>query len=156
MAVKRKKTKKAAVQKGKKKSTGKAGSRKVAKKGRKKTTKKKTTAKKKTGGKKATKAKKAPPAKKAKKAKKGKKRKANAAFMRPLTLSDELGAVIGSKPTPRPQVVKKLWAYIKKHDLQDKKNRRVINADEKLKAVFGGKKSVDMFQMTKLVSKHLS
>ncbi len=116
----------------------------------------KTKAKKKTGRKKATKAKKAPRRKKAKKAKKGKKRKANAAFMRPLTLSPELGAVIGSKTIPRPQVVKKLWAYIKKHDLQDPKNRRNIIADAKLKAVFGGRKSVDMFQMTKLVSKHLT
>ena len=76
--------------------------------------------------------------------------------MRPLTLSPELGAVIGSKPIPRPQVVKKLWAYIKKNDLQDPKNRRNIIADEKLKVVFGGRKSVDMFQMTKLVSKHLT
>ena len=152
MPVKRKKKKRAAARKGKKKSTRKAGSRKVAKKA----TKRKTKAKKKTARKKTTKAKKAPRAKKGKKTKKGKKRKANPAFMRPLTVSPELAAVIGSKPIPRPQVVKKLWAYIKKNDLQDPKNRRNIIADEKLEVVFGGRKSVDMFQMTKLVSKHLT
>jgi len=84
------------------------------------------------------------------------KRKANAAFMKPLTPSAILAEVVGSKPLPRTEVVKKMWAYIKKNKLQDEKNRRNINADDKLKAIFGGKKMVNMFEMTKLVSKHLS
>jgi len=83
-------------------------------------------------------------------------RKVNAAFMKPLKVSAALAEVVGNGPMPRSEVVKKLWAYIKKHDLQDKTNRRNINADENLKAVFGGKKTVNMFEMTKLVSKHLS
>ena len=83
-------------------------------------------------------------------------KKANAAFMKPLTPSEKLAVVVGSKPLPRTEVVKKLWAYIKKNDLQDKKNRRNINADAALKAVFAGKATVNMFEMTKLVSKHLS
>ena len=82
-------------------------------------------------------------------------RKANAAFMRPVTPSATLAEVVGSKPIPRTEVTKKLWAYIKKNNLQDKKNRRMINADAQLKAVFGGKSSVNMFEMTKLVGKHL-
>ena len=72
------------------------------------------------------------------------------------TPSAELAEIVGSKPLPRTQVVKKLWEYIKKHDLQDPKNKRNINADAKLKPVFGGKGTVSMFEMTKLVSKHLS
>jgi upstream activation factor subunit UAF30 len=84
----------------------------------------------------------------------GTKRKPNAAFMKPLTPSAALAEVVGSAPLPRTQVVKKLWMYIKKHKLQDAKNRRNINADSKLKAVFG-KGTVSMFEMTKLVSKHL-
>ena len=83
------------------------------------------------------------------------KRKPNAAFMRPMTISSVLGAVIGSAPIPRTEVTKKLWDYIKKNKLQDAINRRMINADEKLRAVFGGKKVVSMFEMTKLVSQHL-
>jgi upstream activation factor subunit UAF30 len=83
------------------------------------------------------------------------KRKPNAAFMKPVTPSALLAEVVGSKPIPRTEVTKKLWAYIKKNGLQDKKNRRMINADANLKAVFGGKASVNMFAMTKLVSKHL-
>jgi chromatin remodeling complex protein RSC6 len=83
-------------------------------------------------------------------------RKANAAFMKPLKVSSELEAVVGKGPLPRSEVVKKLWAYIKKKGLQDDKNRRNINADDNLKAVFGGKKQVNMFEMTKLVSKHLT
>src|SRR5687768_15528299 len=83
----------------------------------------------------------------------GTKRKPSAAFMKPLTVSAALGEVIGTKAVPRTEVVKKLWAYIKKNNLQDKKNRRNINADAKLKAVFG-KGTVNMFEMTKLVSKH--
>lgn len=84
------------------------------------------------------------------------KRKPNPAFMKPMSISEELAAVVGGKPIPRTEVVKKLWAYIKKNKLQDTKNRRNINADDNLKAVFGGKKTVSMFEMTKLVSKHLS
>jgi len=82
-------------------------------------------------------------------------RKANAAFMKPMTPDAALSAVVGSKPLPRTEVTKKLWAYIKKNDLQDAKNRRMINADSKLGPVFGGKKQVSMFEMTKLVSKHM-
>ena len=87
-------------------------------------------------------------------AKKG--RKPSAAFMKPMSPDDMLAEVVGSKAIPRTQVTKKLWEYIKKHKLQDSKNRRMINADEKLKKVFGGKKQVSMFEMTKLVSRHLS
>lgn len=80
----------------------------------------------------------------------------NAAFMKPLNVSPELAAVVGQGPMPRSEVVKKLWEYIKGHNLQDPKNKRNINADEALKKVFGGKDVVNMFEMTKLVSKHLS
>ena len=83
------------------------------------------------------------------------KRKPNAAFMKPLTPSSTLAAVVGEKALPRTEVVKKLWAYIKKNGLQDKKEKRVIVADAALKVVFGGKGRVDMFEMTKLVSKQL-
>ena len=97
-----------------------------------------------------------PAAKKpAKKAAPKVKRKPNAAFMKPMTISSVLAAVIGAAPQPRTEVTKKLWDYIKKNKLQDAINRRMINADEKLKAVFGGKKVVSMFEMTKLVSSHL-
>jgi len=82
--------------------------------------------------------------------------KSNSAFMKPMSVSDELAAVVGKGPMPRSEVVKKLWVYIKKNDLQDPKNKRNINADENLKKVFGGKATVNMFEMTKLVSKHLS
>ena len=92
--------------------------------------------------------------KKAKKAA-GKKRKPNPAFMRPMTPSASLGAVIGTNAMPRTEVTKKIWGYIKRNSLQDKKNKRMINADEKLKPVFGGKAQVSMFEMTKLVNKHL-
>ncbi len=136
----KKKTKKKAAKK-------KTAKKKTAKKAKKKATKKKT-AKKKTA-KKAAKKK-----TKAKKKKTKTKRKPNAAFMKPLTPSAELAAVVGSKPLPRTQVVKKLWVYIKKNGLQDAKNRRNINADANLKKVFG-KNTVSMFEMTKLVSKHL-
>jgi chromatin remodeling complex protein RSC6 len=95
------------------------------------------------------------PAKKAAPKKPAVKRKPNAAFMKPMNISSVLGAVIGSAPMPRTEVTKKLWDYIKKNKLQDAINRRMINADEKLKAVFGGKKVVSMFEMTKLVSAHL-
>jgi upstream activation factor subunit UAF30 len=85
----------------------------------------------------------------------GAKRKPNAKFMAPLNPSSALAEVIGAKALPRTEVTKKIWQYIKKNGLQDKKNRRMINADEKLLAVFGNKKQVSMFEMTKLVSKHL-
>jgi chromatin remodeling complex protein RSC6 len=83
-------------------------------------------------------------------------KKANSAFMKPMTPSQELAKVTGPKPLPRSEVAKKLWIYIKKHNLQDAKNRRMINADDVLKVVFKGKKQVSMFEMTALVSKHLS
>jgi upstream activation factor subunit UAF30 len=88
-------------------------------------------------------------------AKKTAKRKPNAAFMKPMTPSKDLAEIVGEKPLPRTEVVKKLWVYIKKHNLQDKKERRNINADDALRVVFGGKKTVTMFEMTKLVNKHL-
>ena len=90
------------------------------------------------------------PAKKA-----GKKRKPNAAFMKPMTPDAALGAVVGTKAIPRTEITKKLWQYIKRNGLQDSKERRMINADDKLKAVFGGRGKVSMFEMTKLVSKHM-
>ena len=83
------------------------------------------------------------------------KRKPNAAFMKPMTPSSTLAAVVGNSPMPRTEVTSKLWGYIKKNGLQDKANKRMINADDKLKEVFGGKKQVSMFEMTKLVAKHL-
>jgi upstream activation factor subunit UAF30 len=83
------------------------------------------------------------------------KRKPNPAFMKPLTPSGPLSEVVGSKAMPRTEVTKKLWAYIKKNKLQDKNKRTMINADEKLRPVFGGKRQVSMFEMTKYVSKHL-
>jgi upstream activation factor subunit UAF30 len=104
----------------------------MAKTAKKKTAVKKTAAKKKTAA-----------------------RKPNAAFMKPVTPSADLAEVIGAKPVPRTEVTKKLWAYIKKNGLQDPKNRRMIKADAALKPVFGGKATVNMFEMTKLVNKHL-
>ncbi len=138
----------------------------MAKKTTKKATTKKATAKKATAKKatmkKAT-AKTAAPKTTAKKAtmktaaapKKKTARKPNAAFMKPLSPSKELSEIVGATALPRTEVMKKVWQYIKKHDLQDAKNRRAINADDKLKAVFGGKKQVTMFEMTKLISNHL-
>lgn len=104
---------------------------------------------------------KARPAAKAKskakpKAKSKTKRKPNAAFMKPMNIGDALVPIVGSKPLPRTEVTKKLWSYIKKNRLQDPKERRNINADDNLKKVFNGKKQVSMFEMTKLVSRHLS
>ena len=134
--------------------------KKVAKKkvAKKKVTKKKV-AKKKVAKKKVAKKK---PAKKkvakkkvAKKKVAKKKRKPSAAFMKPMQISDALAKVVGSKPIPRTEVTKKLWAYIKKNKLQDKINKRNINADDNLRVVFGGKRQVSMFEMTKLVNKHL-
>jgi chromatin remodeling complex protein RSC6 len=91
----------------------------------------------------------------AKKATKKPARKPNAAFMKPVQPSPALAEVVGSKPIPRTEVTKKLWAYIKKNGLQDAKNKRMIKADPTLKTVFGGKATVNMFEMTKLVGKHL-
>lgn len=100
-------------------------------------------------------AKKAAPAKKAAAKKPAVKRTPNAAFMKPMTPSAALAAVIGAAASARTEITKKIWAYIKKHKLQDALNKRMINADEKLKAVFGGKAQVSMFEMTKLVAAHL-
>ncbi|MFN7971215.1 MAG: SWIB/MDM2 domain-containing protein [Acidobacteriota bacterium] len=87
--------------------------------------------------------------------KKASKKKPNAAFMKPVQPDAALGAIVGTTPLPRTELTKKLWAYIKKKGLQDAKERRMINADDNLKVVFGGKKQVSMFEMTKLVSKHV-
>ena len=83
-------------------------------------------------------------------------RKANPALLKPMTISAELATVVGSDPMPRGQVMKKLWEYIKAHGLQDQVNRRMINADDNLRVIFGGQNQVSMFEMTKLVSAHLS
>ena len=100
-------------------------------------------------------AKKAPARKKPAAKKAAKKRTPNAAFMRPMTPSSQLGAVVGTNALPRSEVTKRVWNYIKSKGLQDKNNKRMINADDKLGPVFGGKKQVSMFEMTKLVNKHL-
>ena len=115
-------------------------------------------AKKKTAKKSAKKAARKPAKKAAKKAakKSGKKRTPSAAFMKPVTPDHLLSAVVGSNPLPRTELTKKLWAYIKRNGLQDSKNRRAINADDKLRPVFNGKSQVSMFDMTKLVSRHVS
>jgi chromatin remodeling complex protein RSC6 len=131
----------------------KAGKKTAARKPAAKTSAKKPAAKK-SAAKKPTPAKKSaakkPAAKKAASA-----RKPNAAFMKEMRPSSELAAVVGQNPMPRTEVTKKVWDYIKKNKLQDSKNRRMINADDRLSAVFGGKKQVSMFDMTKLVGKHL-
>ena len=119
----------------------KGGAKKGGKKGAKRTAKKAT---KKAGRKKA-----------ARKAAPRKKRAPNPAFMRPMQPDDALGAVVGANAMPRTEITKKLWAYIKRNGLQDAKNKRMINADDKLGRVFGGKKQVSMFEMTKLASKHM-
>jgi upstream activation factor subunit UAF30 len=114
--------------------------------------------KKKAAKKSAKKSARRPARKAAKKAakKSGKKRTPSAAFMKPVTPDNALSAVVGSSPLPRTELTKKLWAYIKRNGLQDSKNRRAINADDKLRPVFNGKSQVSMFDMTKLVSKHVS
>ncbi len=155
-AAKKPAAKKAAV---KKTAAKKAPAKKVvAKKPAAKKSAAKTVAAKKPVAKKAV-AKKAPAKKAAAKKAPAKKvktaRKPNAAFMKPMTPSSELAAVIGATPMPRTDVTKKVWDYIKKNKLQDAVNKRNINADDKLKAVFGGKKTVSMFEMTKLISGHL-
>ncbi len=115
-------------------------------------------AKKKTAKKSAKKAARRPAKKATRKAakKSGKKRTPSAAFMKPVTPDNALSAVVGSSPLPRTELTKKLWAYIKRNGLQDTKNRRNINADDKLRPVFNGRSQVSMFDMTKLVSKHVS
>ena len=147
MATKKKAAKKAAP---KKAAPKKAAPKKAAKKAPAKKAAPKKAAKK-------APAKKAAPKKAAKKAPKKKSaRKPNAAFMAPMTPSAQLADVIGNKPVPRTEVIKKIWDYIKKNGQQDKANRRMINADDKLKVVFGGKSQVSMFDMAKHLGKHLS
>ncbi|HUF30802.1 MAG TPA: SWIB/MDM2 domain-containing protein [Gemmatimonadaceae bacterium] len=129
-----------------KKGAKKGSAKKAGKKASKKTTKKAA-------------AKKAPARKAAKKApakKATKKRAPNPAFMKPMKPSADLAAVVGNGPMPRTEVTKKIWAYIKRNNLQDPKERRMINADDKLRPVFGGKSKISMFEMTKQVNKHLS
>ena len=130
-------------------------SKKAAKKATKKAAPKKAAPKRaaKKAAKKAA-PKKAAPRKAAKKASKKSARKPNAAFMAPLTPSSTLGEVVGSKPLPRTEVVRKIWDYIKKNNLQDKKNRRMINADAKLRPIFG-KEQISMFELAKVTNKHL-
>jgi len=123
--------KKSGGRKAAKKSSRKSSSRKSAKKG---------AAKKKTSRRKSS---------------SGKKRTPNAAFMKPMQPSSDLANVVGSSPMPRTEVTKKLWQYIKRKGLQDAKNRRMINADENLRPIFGGSRQVSMFEMTRLVNKHL-
>lgn len=127
-----------------KKKTAKKSSRKSAKKSSKSA--KRPAARKKTAKKAAKKSAK----------KSSRKRTPNAAFMRPVTPDTQLSAVVGSSPLPRTELTKKLWGYIKRKGLQDQKNRRMINADDNLRAVFGGRSQVSMFDMTKLVNKHVS
>jgi upstream activation factor subunit UAF30 len=114
--------------------------------------KKKSSAKKRPAAKKKTARK---SSRKSAKKKSGTKRVPSAAFMKPMTPSAQLAPVVGSSPLPRTEVTKKLWAYIRRRGLQDDKNRRMINADDNLRPVFGGQKQVSMFEMTRLVNKHL-
>lgn len=141
-AAKRKPARKAKKKAVRKKAKKKAVRRKAKKKAKKKVVKKK--------------AKKKAVKKKAKKKKVKTKRKPNPAFMKPVAPDAALAAVVGGIPMPRTQITKKLWAYIKRNGLQDAKNRRMINADANLRAVFNGKSQVSMFEMTKLVNKHLA
>ena len=136
------------------KAAKKAAKKAAPKKAAKKAAPKKAAAKK-AAPKKA--AKKAAPKKAAKKAapKKKSARKPNAAFMAPLNVSSEMSEVVGSKPLPRTEIIRKIWDYIKKNGLQDKKNKRMINADAKLKTVFGGKNQISMFELAKVVNNHV-
>ncbi len=156
MAIKKRKGK-TAKKAAKRRTTKRKATGKTKKRASKKTARKRKTTRK-TKRKTAKKASRKGPAKrkatKKKTKRKGAKRKPNPAFMKPLTPSSYLSQIIGNAPLPRTQVVKKLWAYIKKHNLQDSKNRRNINADSKLRPIFG-KSTVSMFEMTKLLSKHL-
>ncbi len=141
----------------KKKAARKKAARKAApKKAAKKKAAKKKASKKKASKKKATRKKASKKKAKKKAAKKRAKRKLNPSFMRPLTPDAALAAVVGTKALPRTEVVKKLWTYIKRNDLQDKQNKRMINADDKLRDLFGGKNQVSMFEMTKLANQHLA
>lgn len=141
-----------------KKATKKAtkkGTKKATKKAKKKSTKKatkKASPRKKAAGRKAAPRKKAAKKSTAKKTK----RAPNPAFMKPMQPSPELGAVVGARPMPRTEVTKRIWDYIKKNGLQDKTNKRMINADDKLRALFGGKSQVSMFDLAKLVSKNVA
>jgi len=147
-----KKAKKAAKKSAPKKAAKKAA-KKVAKKAPKKAAKK---AAKKTAKKAAKKSAKKAAKKSAKKAgKKKSARKPNAAFMAALTPSETLGAVVGNKPLPRTEIIKKIWDYIKKNGLQDRQNKRMINSDDKLKPVFGGKDQISMFELAKIVNNHV-
>ncbi len=125
-------------------------------------TKKKTAARKKSAKKSARRpaarktAKKKTASRKSAKKSSGRKRTPSAAFMKPMQPDAALGAVVGNSPMPRTEITKKLWAYIKRHGLQDSRNRRAINADDKLRPVFNGRSQVSMFDMTKLVNRHLS
>ncbi len=152
MPVKKKakaKAKKKTVKKTAKRTTKRTAKKKTAKRSAKKGAAKKRTVKK-TAKKKTAKKKTKSAAKK-----KRTKRAPNPAFMKPMKPDNDLAAVIGNKAMPRTEITKKLWAYIKKNNLQDAANRRMINADDKLRPVFGNKKQVSMFEMTKLVSKHI-
>ena len=126
-----------------------AARKKTARKPARKSTARKSASRKSSTRKKSTK-------KAARKKSSGKKRTPSAAFMRPVQPDNALAAVVGSSPMPRTELTKKLWAYIKRNGLQDSKNRRAINADDKLRPVFGGRSQVSMFDMTKLVNKHVS
>ena len=128
---------------------------KKAKKAAKKAAKKSPKKAAKKGAKSAKKAAKKAPKKSAKKAGKKSARKPNAAFMAPLNLSPALADVVGSKPLPRTEIIKKIWGYIKKNGLQDSKNRRMINADAKLKPLFGGKGQISMFELAKVVNNNV-
>ncbi len=141
-----------AAKKKKKKAKKKAAKRTAKRTTKKRATKKKATKRKSKVAKRTVKKKKKVTKKKAAKKKK---RKPNLAFMKPVQPDAKLAAVVGSTPIPRTELTKKLWVYIKKNKLQDNKNRRMINADAKLKPVFNGKKQVSMFEMTKLVSRHV-
>jgi upstream activation factor subunit UAF30 len=152
-AAKKAPAKKAAAKKSPAKKT--AAKKSPAKKTAKKATAKKTTAKKSPAKKTAKKATAKKATKKAAK-KTGAKRAPNPAFMKAMKPDSDLAAVVGDQPQPRTEVTKKIWAYIKKNNLQDSKERRMINADDKLKKVFGGKSRVSMFEMTKHVNNHLS
>lgn len=161
--AKRRKKKKAAKRRVKKRAAKKrrparkkkrAAKRKPARKKKRAVKRRKPARKKKRAAKK--KAARRKPARRAKKKKKKSKRKPNPQFMKPVRPDAHLAAVVGSSPLPRTQLTKKLWNYIKRRGLQDKKNRRMINADANLRKVFNGKSKVSMFEMTKLVNKHVS
>ena len=147
--------KKSAKRGGAKKASKKAPARRSAAKATKRPAARKTATKARKAAPKKAAAKKSAAKRPAAKKSASKKRAPNPAFMKPMQPSDKLGAVVGNNPMPRSEITKKVWAYIKKQGLQDSKNRRMINADDKLGPVFGSKKQVSMFEMTKLVNKHL-